>query len=69
MKVCEKSLMKVRIGGECKGCGLCSKKAPNIIRTGIGGKAEAITVEVPPDFEKAVRQAAIECPAGAIILE
>jgi ferredoxin len=61
--------MKVRIDPElCTGCGLCSDSVPDIFKMG-DDLAEVIKADVPANQEKAVKEAAEDCPAEAIIIE
>ncbi len=61
--------MKVRIDADlCTGCGLCSDSVPDVFKMG-DDIAEVISSEVPANLEGAVREAADDCPAEAIIVE
>jgi len=50
----------------CIGCGVCETIAPNVFQLSDGGFAVVIVDEVPAGTEGDVRQAAEECPEGAI---
>jgi ferredoxin len=50
----------------CIGCGVCETIAPNVFQLSDGGFAVVIVDEVPVGTEGDVRQAAEECPEGAI---
>ena len=60
--------MKVRIEDLCTACGLCVETCPEVFELG-DGFAQVLVDEVSPEHEDAVRQAAEECPVGAIIVE
>ena len=61
--------MKVRIDADlCTGCGLCSDSVPDVFKMG-DDIAEVIVAEVPANLESAVKEAADDCPAEAIIVE
>ncbi len=61
--------MKVRIDADlCTACGLCTDSVPQVFKMG-KDIAEVITPEVPANMEKAVRDAASDCPAEAILVE
>jgi ferredoxin len=60
--------MKVYIEDTCTACGLCCDTCPEIFEMGTE-MAEVVTEEVPPEHEKAVEQAAEECPVAAIRVE
>jgi len=60
--------MKVQITKDCISCGLCVDTCPEVFEMG-DQLAQVKMDEVPDKFEKAVRQAADECPVSAIIVE
>ena len=61
--------MKVRIDPDlCTGCGLCSDSLPDVFKMA-DDIAEVITPSVHANLEKAVKEAAEDCPAEAIIVE
>jgi len=61
--------MKVRIDPDlCTGCALCTDSVPEVFRMGTE-VAEVINAQVSADLEKAVSDAAADCPAEAIIVE
>lgn len=61
--------MKVKVDPElCTMCMTCTDDVPEVFEMG-DDSAEVKTPEVPPEFEDAVRQAADDCPADAIIIE
>jgi ferredoxin len=61
--------MKVKIDADlCTACGLCTDDVPQVFKMG-KDIAEVITPEVPANMEKAVRDAASDCPAEAILIE
>jgi ferredoxin len=61
--------MKVRIDPDlCTGCGLCSDSVPEIFKMG-DDIAEVLKADVPAAQEAAVKEAADDCPAEAIIVE
>jgi len=61
--------MKARIDPDlCTGCGLCSDSVPDVFKMG-DDVAQVIKPDVPANLEKAVKEAAEDCPAEAIILE
>jgi ferredoxin len=66
----EKELpMKVRIDPDlCTGCGLCTDSVPEVFKMG-DDVAEVTSPNVPANMEKAVKEAADDCPAEAIIVE
>lgn len=51
----------------CIGCELCVQICPGVFRME-GDFAVAIVDTVPPEHEKAARQAASECPVEAIAI-
>lgn len=62
-------LMKVRIDPDlCTACGLCTDGVPQVFKMG-KDTAEVINPLVPPNLENAVRDAASDCPAEAILIE
>ena len=61
--------MKVRIDPDlCTGCGLCTDSVPEVFKMA-DDVAEVIKADVPADKEKAVKEAADDCPAEAIFVE
>ena len=61
--------MKVRIDADlCTACGLCTDGVPQVFKMG-KDTAEVINPAVPAALEKAVKDAASDCPAEAIIVE
>ena len=61
--------MKVRIDADlCTGCGLCTDSVPEVFKMG-DDVAEVISADVPAAQEKAVKEAADDCPAEAILVE
>ena len=60
--------MRVKIEDTCTACGLCVDTCPDVFEMG-EDMAEAVTEEIPAEFEEAVQQAADECPVEAIIVE
>jgi ferredoxin len=61
--------MKVKIDADlCTACGLCTDSVPLVFKMG-KDVAEVINPAVPANLEKAVRDAASDCPAEAIIVE
>ena len=60
--------MKVRIEDTCTACGLCVDTSPDVFEMG-ADIAEVIAADVHTEHEDAVRQAADECLAEAIIVE
>jgi len=60
--------MRVRIEDSCTSCGMCVDTCPEVFEMG-QDMAQVAVDEVPPEFERAVQQAADECPVEAIIIE
>ncbi len=61
--------MTVRIDPSlCTACGLCTDSVPQVFKMG-KDVAEVINSAVPANLENAVRDAAGDCPAEAIIVE
>ena len=61
--------MKVRIDPDlCTACGLCTDAVPQVFMMGKDA-AEVINPEVPANLQTAVKDAATDCPAEAIIVE
>ncbi len=61
--------MKVRIDPDlCTACGLCTDGVPQVFKMG-KDTAEVINALVPANLESAVKDAATDCPAEAILIE
>ncbi|MFZ0034825.1 MAG: ferredoxin [Sedimentisphaerales bacterium] len=60
--------MKAKVTEDCVACGLCVEICPEVFKMG-ELYAQVKTDEIPEEFEKAVRQAADDCPVSAIIIE
>jgi ferredoxin len=62
--------MKVRVDSDrCQGHTLCSMIAPESFELDdIEGHASAVTEDVPPQYQDAVREAAHSCPEQAILI-
>lgn len=61
--------MKVKIDPDlCTACGLCTDGVPQVFKMGTD-VAEVINPVVPANLESAVKDAASDCPAEAIIVE
>jgi ferredoxin len=61
--------MTVRIDPDlCTACGLCTDSVAQVFKMG-KDVAEVINANVPANLENAVRDAASDCPAEAIIVE
>jgi ferredoxin len=61
--------MKVKIDADlCTACGLCTDGVPQVFKMG-KDVAEVIAADVPASLEKAVKDAASDCPAEAILIE
>lgn len=61
--------MTVRIDADlCTACGLCTDSVPQIFKMG-KDVAEVINAAVPANLENAVKDAAGDCPAEAILFE
>ncbi|MBL7077554.1 MAG: ferredoxin [Kiritimatiellae bacterium] len=54
---------------ECVGCGLCVDACPEVFEMNEENIAEVIADPVPPEAEESCREAAENCPTGAISLE
>ena len=52
----------------CIGCELCAQTCPEVFEMKGEGKAQAKVAEVPHALERLCKQAADECPVGAITL-
>lgn len=63
--------MKVRVDPDkCQGHTLCAMAAPDVFTLSeFDGHSTAITGDVPPDLEQAVRDAAATCPEQAIVVD
>lgn len=63
--------MKVRVDpAQCDGYGKCAKVAPMIFKLDEYGYAQLDeAVDVPPDLENKVREAAGVCPSAAVLIE
>ncbi len=53
----------------CSGHGRCYATAPELFQPNDEGYGRAVTEEVPPESEQAMRLVVGECPEGAIVLE
>ncbi len=61
--------MTVKIDKDlCTACGLCTDSVPQVFKMA-KDTAEVIAANVPANLETAVRDAASDCPAEAIIVE
>ncbi len=61
--------MTVKIDADlCTACGLCTDSVPQVFKMG-KDVAEVINAAVPANLESAVRDAAGDCPAEAILIE
>ena len=60
--------MRVTIEDTCTACGLCCDTCPEVFEMG-PEMAQVIVDEVPVEHEKAVEQAAEECPVAAIRID
>ncbi|HVV31222.1 MAG TPA: ferredoxin [Mycobacteriales bacterium] len=62
--------MKARVDeSKCQGHTLCAMAAPDFfVLSDIDGHSTAVTEDVPPDQEEAVREAAGSCPEQAIVV-
>ena len=59
--------MKVRVDPSiCAGFSVCLGLAPEVFELHDDGYAVVRVVDVPPEFENAVRTAVNQCPSGAI---
>lgn len=63
--------MKVRVDpAQCDGYGKCAKAAPEVFKLDEFGYAQLPeAVDVPPELEAKVREAAKVCPSSAVIIE
>ncbi|QLL06790.1 ferredoxin [Mycobacterium vicinigordonae] len=52
--------------GFCRGHGMCLTLCPEVFTLTDDGYAEAITSDIPPEFEAATREAIECCPEQAI---
>jgi ferredoxin len=60
--------MKVKIDADlCTACGLCTDSVPQVFKMG-KDVAEVIAADVPANLEGAVKDAASDCPAEAILI-
>ena len=53
----------------CIRCGLCPTICPEVFSLTPGDPAQAITDEVPQEWQIAAREAADHCPTAAIIIK
>jgi ferredoxin len=60
--------MRATIEDTCTACGLCCDTCPEVFEMGVE-MADVAVDEVPPEHEKAVEQAAEECPVAAIRID
>ena len=61
--------MKAMVDKEkCTGCGLCADMCPDVFEV-VDSLAEVIVDEVPSLSEEACRDAGLNCPVGAIMVE
>jgi len=60
--------MRVSITDDCIACELCVESCPEVFAMG-EETAEVLVDEVPEEHQEAVRQAAEDCPAEAIVIE
>jgi len=60
--------MRVSITDDCIACELCVESCPEVFAMG-DETAEVLVEEVPEEHQEAVRQAAEDCPAEAIVIE
>jgi ferredoxin len=67
-KYFEGLFMKATISESCVSCGLCIDICPDVFEMG-DEYAQVKVDEIPEKFEKAVQQAADECPVTAIEIE
>ncbi len=59
--------MRVSVDDQrCRGHGVCTTLCPEVFSLTDDGYAEAITSEVPTEFEAATREAIQSCPEQAI---
>ena len=62
--------MKVRIDVDlCSGCGLCASSVEEVFEMGDDGIAIVKMEVIQAALEKAVKEAAADCPSEAIIIE
>ncbi len=62
--------MRVKVDEDlCIGCGICEGTVPAVFSLENGPAAEVVMDPVTPNYENDVRQAAEDCPEGAILLE
>ena len=63
-------MAKVRVNGNCIGCGACTGVCPEVFDLNADGLAESIIgEEVPEDLVDGVKEAAESCPVYAIEVE
>jgi len=60
--------MKAKVTEDCIVCGLCVDVCSEVFEMG-DQFAQVKMDDIPEEFEKAVRQAADECPVSAIVIE
>ena len=62
--------MKVLVNRKkCKGCTICNITCPEVFLIEDDGKANLQVSEVPHEVEEVCEEAAMECPANAIMVE
>jgi ferredoxin len=62
--------MKASVDDSCIACGLCVEVCPEVFEMPDGADAaKVIAAEVPAAAESSCREAADDCPVGAIHLE
>jgi ferredoxin len=65
----QEATMKTFVNVErCSGHGRCYATAPELFQPNDEGYGRAVTEEVRPESEQALRMVAAECPEGAIVV-